>query len=127
MITNQFTRNIINVFNKFINKHFRKKLSKYLFNYLDDNDSDDLSYTDLNNIAEDMNSYLNDKLAPLFNNMTSNEFNDSYGSFEVCSIPLFQRYDDDKQFKLTCYDIIDIIDNDPQFNRFSIYLSELIW
>lgn len=127
MINNQFTRNIIKVFNKFIEKLLRKKLAKCIFDYMDITDCDELGYSDLQAIADNINHYLNDKLAPLFNNISSAEFNDSYGEFTIATIPIFQRYNDDKQFEITPYDLIDIINNDSQFQRFTVYLSDLIW
>ena len=126
MIQNKFTQNLIRSFSKLITKQLKKKLNKYVLDYIEYNDCDELTFKNLTEIAEDINKYLNDKFADLFINISSAEFNDSYGYFEVFGVPLFQRFDDEKQFNLTPYDIIRIFE-EPEFERFNDYLDELIW
>ena len=121
-----FAQNIIRSFSKLITKHLKKKFTKYILDYIEYNDCDELTYSNLTEIAEDINKYLNEKFADLFYNISSAEFNDSYGYFEVFGVPLFQRFDDEKQFNLTPYDIIRIFE-EPEFERFNDYLDDLIW
>ena len=121
-----FTQNLIRSFSKLITKQLKKKFTKYILDYIEYNDCDELSFKNLTEIAEEINKYLNDKFADLFNGISLTEFNDSYGYFEVFGVQLFQCFDDEKQFNLTPYDIIRIFE-EPEFERFNDYLDDLIW
>ena len=121
-----FAQNIIRSFSKLLTKQLKKKFNKYILDYIEYNDCDELTYTNLTEIAEEINKYLNEKFADLFYNISSSEFNDSFGYFEVFGVPLFQRFDDEKQFNLTPYDIITFFEQ-PEFERFNDYLDDLLW
>lgn len=121
-----FAQNLIRSFSKLITKQLKKKFTKYILDYIEYNDCDELTYSNLTEIAEEINKYLNDKFGDLFYNISSSEFNDSFGYFEVFGVPLFQSFDDEKQFNLTPYDIITIFEQ-PEFERFNDYLDDLIW
>ena len=125
-MTNKFTLNLIRSFSKLITKQLKKKFTKYILDYIEYNDCDELSFKNLTEIAEEINKYLNEKFADLFNGISSAEFNDSFGYFEVFGVQLFQCFDDEKQFNLTPYDIIRIFE-EPEFERFNDYLDDLIW
>ena len=121
-----FTQNLIRSFSKLITKQLKKKLNKYILDYIEFNDCDELTFKNLSEIAEEINNYLNEKFADLFNGISSAEFNDSFGYFEVFGVQLFQCFDDEKQFNLTPYDIITIFQQ-PEFERFNDYLDDIIW
>ena len=121
-----FAQNLIRSFSKLITKQLKKKFTKYILDYIEYNDCDELTYNNLTEIVEEINKYLNDKFGDLFYNISSSEFNDSFGYFEVFGVPLFQSFDDEKQFNLTPYDIITIFEQ-PEFERFNDYLDDLIW
>ena len=121
-----FAQNLIRSFSKLITKQLKKKFTKYILDYIEYNDCDELTYSNLTEIAEEINKYLNDKFGDLFYNISSSEFNDSFGYFEVFGVPLFQSFDDEKQFNLTPYDIITIFEQ-PEFERFNDNLDDLIW
>ena len=109
-----FIQNIINLLKKFIKKKLTNKLHEFFDEYIDYNDCDIIDIFDLTNIVNDINKYLNNKFEPLFDGISSKEFNDNFGSFDFYGIDLFEKFDDSIGFNLKEFDLIEIL-NDSEF------------
>ena len=107
-------QNILNLLKKFIKKKLTNKLHEFFDEYIDYNDCDIIDIFDLTNIVNDINKYLNSKFEPLFDGISSKEFNDNFGSFDFYGIDLFEKFDNDKGFNLKEFDLIEIL-NDSEF------------